>query len=214
MIASADQVVISNRIADLEAASGVEVVTIVVAKSDVYPETVWKAFGLGASLSALVVVVHDLLRPTWASAGGALWPVVGILGIGALWALSAVYVPAFTRLFLRKSRAETEVTQLAAVQFLQRELFDTPPRTAVLVLVSMLEQHVVIRADVGLQAQVTKSEWDAVIERMLPALRRGTPAPAIQDGIAAMGALFAAKGFAPSTRPNRFDNRAIEASEP
>ena len=42
---------------------GVEVVTMVVGKADVYPETVWKAFALGASIACLAVTIGDLLRP-------------------------------------------------------------------------------------------------------------------------------------------------------
>ena len=60
-------------------------------------------------------------------------------------------MPAFARLFLRKSRAAVEVLQYAKMQFLDRELFATPNRTAILVLVSMLERRVVILADKGLR---------------------------------------------------------------
>lgn len=214
LINAADQLAIATRVGELESACGVEVVTIVVGKSDVYPESVWKAFALGAALTGLVVAVHDLIRPTWTAGGSALWPVVAILGIGALWALGAVFVPAFARLFLRQSRAELEVAQFADVQFLQRELFVTQRRNAVLVLVSLLEQRVVIRADTGLGDKVTVAEWDAVIARMLPALRVGTPGAAMLAGLAAMRELFTAKGFVPAARENRFADRAIEARNP
>ena len=51
----------------LEARTGVEVVTAVVGKCDGYPEIVWKAFALGASLAALVVIALDVVRPDWAT---------------------------------------------------------------------------------------------------------------------------------------------------
>ena len=214
MVNAADQAAIATRVGELESAFGVEVVTVVVGKSDVYPETVWKAFALGAALTGLVVVVHDLLRPPWTAGGSALWPAVAMLAIGALWALGAVFVPAFARLFLRQSRAELEVAQFANVQFLQRELFATPARNAVLIFASLLEQRVVIRADTGLQGKVTVAEWDAVIARMIPALRAGTPGAAMLAGLAALRELFAAKGFAPAARANRFVDGAIEVRNP
>jgi uncharacterized membrane protein len=214
MIAPADQAAIEARVADLEAAFGVEVVTIVVGKSDVYPETVWKAFALGAALTGLVVAIHDLLRPAWTASGSALWPALAMLGIGALWALGAVFVPAFTRMFLRRSRAELEVAQFADVQFLRRQLFATPSRNAVLVLASMLEQRVVIRADIGLHDKVTVAEWDAIIARMIPALRVGAPGTAMLAGLTALGERFAAKGFAASARDNRFADRPIVERNP
>jgi uncharacterized membrane protein len=214
MVDAADQAAIATRVGELESAYGVEVVTVVVGKSDVYPETVWKAFALGAALTGLIVAVHDLLRPPWTTGSSALWPAVAMLGIGALWALGAVFVPAFARLFLRKSRAELEVAQFAEVQFLQRELFATPTRNAVLILVSLLEQRVVIRADMGLRDKVTVAQWDGVIARMLPALRVGTPGAAMLAGLAALRELFAAGGFVPAARENRFADRAIEARDP
>ena len=214
MITPADQATIESRVRELESAFGVEVVTIVVGKSDVYPETVWKAFALGAALTGLVVTTHDLLRPPWTSGGSALWPAVAMLGIGALWALGAVFVPAFARLFLRKSRAELEVAQLADVQFLQRELFATPSRTGVLLLASLLEQRVVIRADTGLRDKVTVAEWDAVIARMISGLRGATPGAAMLAGLAALRELFAAKGFTPVPFENRFADRPIELRDP
>lgn len=214
MINAVDETAIATRVGELESAFGVEVVTVVVGKSDVYPETVWKAFALGAALTGLIVAVHDLLRPSWTAGGSALWPAVAMLGIGALWALGAVFVPAFARVFLRKSRAELEVAQFADVQFLRRELFATPARNAVLILVSLLEQRVVIRADTGLYGKVTVAEWDAVIARMLPALRAGTPGTAMLAGLATMRELFAAKGFTPAPQGNQFDNRPIEARNP
>lgn len=214
LIDAADDAAIATRVGELEAAFGVEVVTVVVGKSDVYPETVWKAFALGAALTGLIVAVHDLLRPPWTAAGSALWPAVAMLGIGALWALGAVFVPAFARLFLRQSRAELEVAQCADVQFLRRELFATPSRNAVLILVSLLEQRVVIRADTGLRDKVAVAEWDAVIARMIPALRTGTPGTAMLAGLAALRDLFAARGFVPTAHVNRFADRPIEARDP
>lgn len=214
MINPADQATIESRVRELESAFGVEVVTIVVGKSDAYPETVWKAFALGAALTGLVVAMHDLLRPPWTSSGSALWPAVAMLGIGALWALGAVFVPSFARFFLRKSRAELEVAQLADVQFLQRELFATPSRTGVLMLASLLEQRVVIRADTGLRDKVTVAEWDAVIARMISGLRAATPGAAMLAGLAALRELFAAKGFTPAPHDNLFTDRPIELRDP
>lgn len=214
MITPADQATIESRVREIESAFGVEVVTIVVGKSDVYPETVWKAFALGAALTGLVVTMHDLMRPPWTSGGSVLWPAVAMLGIGGLWALSAVFVPAFARLFLRKSRAELEVAQLADVQFLQRELFATPSRTGVLMLASLLEQRVVIRADTGLRDKVTIAEWDAVIARMISGLRGATPGAAMLAGLAALRELFAAKGFTPGPHENRVADRPIELRDP
>jgi putative membrane protein len=186
---------IAARVAAFEHERGVEIVTLVVGKSDVYPETVWKAFALGAVLTALVVTVGDILRPDWTTAGAALSAVLATLGFGALCALASVYVPAFARLFLRESRATLEVGQYARVQFLERQLFATPQRTAILMVVSLLERRVVVLADTGLRSQVCAAEWDAVIARMTPHLAAGATGAAVLAGLDATSELLAGKGI-------------------
>ena len=202
---------IEARVAALEKDLGIEVVTIVVGKSDVYPETVWKAFALGSALTALVVTVCDLVHPDWVTSGLVLWSVVTILGAGVLCALASVYVPAFARLFLRKSRAELETSQYAKVQFLERQLFATPQRTAILVLVSMLERRVVILADVGLREHVTAAQWDGVVARMTEKLRVGATGAAVLAGLSGIGELLAGKVFARGPA-NLFADKPIEES--
>jgi putative membrane protein len=208
-----DMQAIEARVAAIEKAHGVEVVTVVVGKSDVYPEIVWKAFALGASLTALAVTVAEAARPDWLSASAVLSAVLAILGVGALCALASIYVPAFARLFLRKSRAALEVRQFANVQFLERELFGTATRTAILVVVSMLERRVVILADTGLHAHAGVADWDAVIARMTPLLGRGRTGEALQAGLAAIGEFLAGKNIARGPG-NAFADKPIEEAGP
>ena len=193
----------------LERAQGVPMVTMVVGKSDVYPETVWKAFSLGSALTALAVTVGDVVRPDWVTAGAVFTAVIAILFVGAACAVATVYVPAVTRLFLRESRAALEVHQCAQVQFLQRELFATGERTAILMLVSLLERRVVILADSGLQPHVSVAEWDAVIARMSGDLRAGQVGAAMLAGLAAIGELLAGKPIARGAG-NAFSDQPIE----
>lgn len=204
---------IQARVAALEKDLGVEVVTMVVGKSDTYPETVWKAFALGASLTALLVTAGEVLRPDWVTSFAVLSSVVAVLGVGALCAVADIYVPAVTRLFIRGTRSTLEATQYAKAQFLERELFRTPQRTAVLMLVSLLERHVVILADNGLQSRVSKAEWDGVISRMTPRLRAGATGEALLAGLAALGELIAGKGIARGSG-NAFGDAPIEAPGP
>ena len=194
LLTTEDSQAIEERVRVLERAIGVQVVTMVVGQCDVYPETVWKAFALGSSLAALAVAIGDLVRPDWVTSTAVVTSIVAILAIGALCALAGVYVPAFARLFLRDIRATVEATQYAKVQFLDRQLFATRERTAILVLVAMLERRVVIVADTGLNGRVTTDEWDAVIARMTERLRAGTPREAVTAGLDAIGDLLAGKG--------------------
>lgn len=190
-----EKAAIEARVAALEQTAGIEVVTVITAKSDEYPEIVWEAFAFGAAFTALAVVVADLLRPEWVTGALVFIPVIVVLAAGALCALATIYVPAFARLFLRKSRAEVEVTQYANGQFLQRELFATPARTALLVVVSMLERRVVILPDKGLRTHASAAEWDGVIARMTPLLVAGKTGAAVIAGLDAVSELLAGKAL-------------------
>jgi putative membrane protein len=210
-LAPAETGAIEKRVAELEASCGVEVVTLIIGKADVYPETVWKAFALGSAITCLVVTLGDILRPDWVTSTAVLGSAIAILGVGATCALLAVYIPAFARLFLRESRAELEVQQFARAQFLEREVFAAPGRTGILLLVSLLERRVVILPDKGLHARVSAADWNVVIERMAGALREGMPGAALLDGLAGISELLASKGFTCATgAANLFANTPIE----
>lgn len=213
-LSESEKQAIEARVAALEAASGVEVVTMVVGKSDVYPEIVWKAFALGASLAGLAVSLCEVLSPAWTMAGAALVDALAILGAGAVCAVLTLYVPAFARLFLRQSRAELEVRQYAEMQFLAREMFATPDRTAILLLTSLLERRIVLLPDRGLGARIAPSAWDAVIARMTPALRARQTATAMLAGLDAIGEILAAKQFRRGESGNRFPDHPVEVRAP
>lgn len=213
LLTSTEAQAIEARVKAIEADTGAEVVTLVVRKSDVYPETVWKAFALGAALTGLVFTIGDLARPDWVTTTAVLWSAVAILGAGAACALFSVASPAFARLFLRDSRAALEVSQYAKVQFLERELFATGTRCAVLLVVSLLERRVVILADTGLRTRVTAAEWDAAIARMTAPLRAGQVGAAVLAGLDGIAAALAGKSIARGPG-NAFGDTPIEGAAP
>lgn len=193
LLSAIDKQAIEARVAALEKDLGIEVVTVVTSRSDEYPDVVWKAFALGASLTALLVAIADVLRPDWVTTALVFTSVVIVLAVGATCALATVYVPAFARLFLRESRAAAEVAQYANGQFLERELFATPGRTALLIVVSMLEHRVVVLPDKGLRAHLSAAQWDSVVAAMTPRLAAGETGAAVLAGLAAVGSMLAGK---------------------
>jgi len=194
-LTTADKDAIQSRVTALERSLGIEVVTVVAGKCDDYPETVWKAFAFGAVFTALIVVVADVLRPDWVTSALVFTSIVAVLAVGAASALAAVYVPSFARLFLRKSRAAVEVAQYANDQFMARELFATPGRNALLVVVGMLEHCVVILPDKGLRDHVTTAQWDEVIARMTGRLAAGATREALIAGLDAVESLLRGKAI-------------------
>jgi uncharacterized membrane protein len=178
---------IGERATRLEARTGVQVVATVVGKCGAYPEIPWKAFALFSGLAFLAAM---LWHPD-AVLGGLTF----LLG-GAVAALASIFLPAFARLFLDAARREAETRQYAASFFLGQNLSRTRQRNAILILVGVFERTVVILPDAGLRDRVSDAELQDVIARMTPQLAAGRIAPALRDGLDALEALLAARGFA------------------
>lgn len=210
VVAAADAAAIERRVAEFEARTGVEIVAAVERRSDLYPEVPWRAFALGASLASLGSLTGDLLRPGWTTPGALLAQAVSILGAGLLATLAAMLVPAIARLLIRNGRLQEEVRQRAEVVFLARELFATPDRDALLVLVSRFERRVVIVPDVGYRDRVSTAEWQAVVKTMMPSLAAGRLVEAFDAGFSAIEALLANKGFAGRHARERFPDTLVQ----
>jgi putative membrane protein len=195
-ITALEATTIERSIADVEARTGVQIVAAVVPRADLYPELPWRAFALGASLAGLIALAIDIGRPDWLSAQALLGQTLAILAGGVVAGLLAARLQSFAKLFLGAERASSEVRQCAESLFLSRELFATPRRNAVLILVSQFEHRVVIVPDVYCRGRVSTSEWEAVVAQMTLKLREDRTADAFLAGLDAIETLLSGKGFA------------------
>ena len=213
LLSVAEASAIEARSREVEARVGLQVIAAIIGKADAHVELPWKAFALGAVLSALALVVADAVRPQWITANAALVDTVTILSVGGASALLAIFVPAYARIFLRSTRRDFEVRRHAESLFLRHEMFRTGERNAVLILVSCFERRVEILTDVGLQRSVSEPEWRPVIARMTPLLRERRFADALQAGLAGAEELLAAKGLrAAPGADNELPDRPIDES--
>ena len=210
-LSPAEADVIAARIADVETRTGVQVVVAIVGRAARYPEARWKAFALGVSIGALLVGGSGIARPGWDAAGSALGGIVAVLAVGIANALIANWVPRYERIFVRHNRASVEVRQYAEGLFLARELFATPTRTAVLMVVSLLERVVAIHADRGHADRIAAAEWEGVIAPMTAALRSGDRAGAVEAGLDSLQSLLVRSGFvAAGATANALPDRPLE----
>ncbi len=200
-LSNPDKTSISERAVRLEARTGVQVVAAVVGRCDAYPEIPWKAFALFASLAFLAVM---LWHPD-AVLGG-----LTFLGTGAAAALATVFLPAFARLFLDGTRRTAETRQYADSFFLAHDLSRTQRRSAILILVGVFERTVVILPDSGIRDRITEADLQEIIARMVPQLAAGNIAPALRDGLDALEALLAARGFAGGAGADEIAQEVIE----
>ena len=204
---------VAARVAALERACGVEVVTVAVARADHYPEIPWRAGALAASIAALVVAIGDVLRPDWATSTTLLLALAAVLLSGAGAALATMVVRPFARLFLSRLRAEAETRQYAHAYFLDRQLFRTRRRNGILILVARFEHRVELVADIGFDGRVAADEWGSVIAPMVPLLREGRAEDAMIAGLDALDVLLASRDFAGGGGANELPDATVEIGE-
>jgi putative membrane protein len=210
-VTAADLAAIEARIRAFETRTGVEAVAAVVERSDRYHGLRWRAFAAGASLAALGVVAADVLRPDWTGTHASLITAVTILATGLACASLATLWQPFERLFLQRERAEAEARQRANTLFLDREIFATPSRTAVLLFASRYERVAVVIGDRGYDGRISAAEWEGVVAAMTPPFSNGDAAAAFTAGLASLEALLGAKGFrGDGTARNILPDRPIE----
>jgi putative membrane protein len=175
---------LDQRIAEAEKRTGAQIVLAVVKRCDSYPEIPWKAFAIGASIGAFAVFLLELFFFSWMPQTTLLIGVIlATLFAGIAFALVTVGIPGLARIFLAENRSEEEVRQYAESLFLNRELFATSKRTAILLLVSMFERQVMILPDTGLSDILTHEAINGVISEMAPFLAKGDLARAMETGL-------------------------------
>lgn len=166
-----------------EKRTGVQIVLAIVERSDAYAELPWKAFALGSSGAGLLVLIMNMLWPLTSPMQATLLAIVIMLAAGAGLALLSVFVLDFARLFLSVHRAETETRQYAESLFLNKQLFATRERKAVLLLVSLFERRIVVLPDTGLIQKINQEATEKIIQYMRIYLKAGQTARALETGL-------------------------------
>ena len=174
---------LNRKVEAAEKHTGAQIVLAIIERSDSYAEIPWKAFALGTSGAGLLVLLMNRMWPLPDPVMAALLAIVIMLATGAGFALLSVFVPDFARLFLHSHRAEVETMQYAKSLFLSRELFGTPERRAVLLLVSLFERRIVVLPDAGLNLKINQETIEKIIVHMRIYLNSGKTAQALETGL-------------------------------
>ena len=183
ILSAFDRDLLDKRIAEAEIQTNAQIVVATVNRCDNYAEIPWKAFAIGASLAGLAVVTADLAMNNRVIDIMLLLSVSAVLATGTLMALLTLIFKGFARLFLPKSRRETETRQYAESLFLSRELFTTEARKGILLLVSEFEHQVVILPDTGVRKWLSADIMKDIISKMTPHLSRNEVKNAIMTGL-------------------------------
>ena len=180
--------------ARVEARTGVQVLAVAAGKSDTYAEIPWKAFSLGAALTAFAVTLAVVLKPAWIAISPLLSATV-VLGAGLVFALAAVFLRPVARLFLGDERAEAETRQFALSLFFERGLSRTRSRNALLILVSRFERRAAVVADTGIIERIPQADLEGISAAMDAILTRASVSAALTRGLFALEELLRTKGF-------------------
>jgi putative membrane protein len=209
ILSDSDRNLLDKRIAETEKQTGAQIVLASVLRSDSYAEIPWKAFALGASLASLVTILLGLFVLGWLTDLIIVFSVAAIIAAGALFALLAVVIPGFARLFLAPQRKETETMQYAESLFLSNELFSTGDRRGILLLVSQFERQVVILPDTGLRDQLSPEVLDELISLISRHLRRKELRQALETGLDGIRNALGSPDTGPGDN-NELSNEIIE----
>jgi len=122
----------------------------------------------------------------------------------------AAFIPAFGRLFVDRMRAEGEVRQYSLAMFVERELFRTSARRAVLLLISRFERVVVVLPDSGLAQYAPAAELGRIAAAMRAAFVSRSEVAAFEVGFQALKGLLDARGYsAIASGSNELDDAVV-----
>lgn len=204
-----EQQQINTLVGRFEADTGIQAVAAVVDRADAYPELPWKAYAIGSALGALAAVLYPYPLTDWSGASTLAFHAMAILGAGAVCAAASL-VPVAGRLLLDRVRAEGEARQCASAMFLEREIFRTSTRRAVLLLVARFERVTVVLPDTGLAKYASPAELDSVAAAMRAALSSGGEAAAFEAGFRSLQGLLQAHGYVPTALgANELDDAVV-----
>jgi uncharacterized membrane protein len=161
-------------------------------------------------MGAIGACAHALLTAGWSDETVIALETLIILGAGAMLALAAAFIPAVGRLFLDRVRARTEAIQYAQTMFLERELFRTAERRAVLVVVCRFERMAVLVTDNGLAQYAPPAALAEIGRSAGPLAARGDFVPAFELAFEALRSLLRAHGYtASASAANEIDDEVV-----
>ena len=200
-LSQSDRDKISQAVAEAEKQTTGEIVPMIVAQSDDYPGARWRLAIVTALLFGFIAYfLLDEYDPAWI-----LWAQIPGLYFGYwLGSFGAVLRP-----FLLSSKIDEEVHQRAVQAFFSRNLHATKERTGILVMASLLEHRVEILADTGINAKVSKDQWQEIMIDMIGKIKSGNLTDGFCIAVRECGEVLAKDFPGSHHNPNEICNKVI-----
>jgi putative membrane protein len=202
---------ISEAVRVAESQTNAEIVPMLVARSGLYRDAQHRT-GLALALTVLTALLM----------GEGLWVPWAWQTVHAVWLLLATLVayvlgswigafPPVVRAVTSTERLRHKVRLRAERAFAQHRLSRTRQRTAVLLLVSLLERHVYVLPDSGIGSGITATQWNEVVEAIVARLKEHDVTGGFCAGIERCGGLLAhACPAVPGDNPDELSNRLVQ----
>jgi putative membrane protein len=176
----AEQEQIRQAVERAESSTSGEIATMVVARSDGYPEAITLGSVLGAASVALLIaiVIHHVTIWTYI-------PLTVVLYYP--FRLLAARVPALQKPFIAGRRMEEAVRARAVRAFHEKGLYRTRHETGILIFISIFEHKVWILGDRGINARIPPESWQQLVQVLASGLREGEACQALCEVIGRCG---------------------------
>jgi len=200
-ITQAERDKISQAVLEAEKHTTGEIVPMIVTQSDDYSGARWRLAVAGALFSGFLAYFFLAdYDPVWM-----LYAQIPGLYIG--YALGNFGV--LLRPFMLEEKIDEEVKQRALQAFYEHNLHATKDRTAILIMVSLLERRVEILADAGINSKVSKDTWQGIVSDMITCIKTNDLSEGFCIAVSECGDILA-KDF-PGNRdnPDEVSNKLI-----
>jgi len=205
-----DKTRISEAVRAAEAGTSAEIVPLLVARSGLYRDAQHRV-GLALALVVLTALLMGeglWVSWTWEKTHAA-WLVLATLAAYAAGSWMGMFPPVI-RAVTSTERLASKVQLRAERAFAQHSLSRTRKRTGVLLMVSLLERHVVVLPDHGIEG-VSPAQWAEIVEAVVMYLRKDDVAGGFCAGIERCGALLTrACPAVPGDNPDELSNRLLQ----
>jgi putative membrane protein len=168
-----------------------EIVPMIVPASALYREAGYRMGFMLALLALALLLTVEIYWLSWGwHAGNAGWLLLAVVAAYGLGQWLGRF-PGVIRFVTSRERLAHKVTLRAEQAFYKHGLHNTKGRTAILILVSLLERRVHVLADKGINDRVPAGTWDGLVNGILDGIRTGQATDAICAAIAKCGTLLA-----------------------
>lgn len=190
-MSESDQRRVQEAVSRAEKVTSGEIVPYVVGRSGQYTLVRWKAAALGAALFVAMGLLIGTFYTGWGLAWiYTAWGITGLMLVGAAVGGLASLHPAVLRPVTGRQTMQEQAHARALAAFVQEEIFRTRDRTGILLFVSMLERHIEVIGDEGINRRVDLDEWIDVVDLVRSGIRSGALADGLVSAIDRCGSLL------------------------